>query len=150
MQDVSVFGSSIAITASNTFPSGFIFSEFADNADPFDIPELDIADATMGANGDLITWTKATKIVVTMAFIPGSPEDINMAILFEANRAAKGKASAADVITTTVVYPSGATLTLNNGRLVKGMAGESLASDGRLKPKVYTVNFENMVRTTFQ
>lgn len=143
-QDVSGFGLSVNITASKTFPNGgFTVTQFADDGDPFDTPEITVADKAMGLNGDLIVWSKASPIEVSLNVIPGSDDDKNLAILLEANRVGKGKSSARDVITMTGIYPAGPNLVLTAGKITVGMVGNSVASSGRMKSKKYTFAFEN-------
>lgn len=145
--DVSGFGAQVQIKASKTFPSGFTVSQFADDADPFDIPSLQIADSAMGLNGDLVTWSKANPIKITINVIPGSEDDANFAALLEANRVGKGKVGARDEITIVVAYPNAGTLTLTAGRITDGSPGNSVASAGRLKSKAYSFAFENKTDT---
>jgi hypothetical protein len=145
--DVSGFGSQVQVKASETFPNGFTVSQFADDADPFDIPSLQIADTAMGLNGDLITWSKANPIKITINVVPGSEDDINLGILLEANRVGKGKTSARDRITIIAAYPNEGTLTLSEGVITDGAPGNSVASAGRLKSKAYSFAFENKTDT---
>ena len=151
MQDISGFGFQINLVASNTFPSGLSITQFADDADPFDTPAIALADKAMGLNGDLIVWSKASPIEVTVNVIPGSDDDTNLGILAEANRVGKGKVSAQDAINLTAIYPAspdnpdGKTLTLVSGRITNGMVGASVASAGRLKTKAYMFTFENRI-----
>lgn len=147
MQDISGFGARVQIRADKTFPSGFVLTQFADDVDPFDVPSTQIADKAMGMNGDLISWAKATPTEITVAVIPGSEDDRNLQALYDANRVARGKSSAGDVITATVVYPDGRTLTLTPGRLTDGPAGVGVASAGRKKTSSYKFAFEGFART---
>ena len=140
--DISGFGLQLRITATNTFPTGFSVSQFADDADPFDIPELTIGEAAMGLNGELITWSKAVPIAINIAVVPDSDDDKNLAILFDANRVSKGKSSALDVISMTGVYPNGKIDTLTGGKIIAGMFGNSVASAGRFKSKTYKFMME--------
>lgn len=143
MQDVSGFGLKARLVASLTFPSGFDVTAFADDADPFDVPSIQIRDKAMGLNGDLIAWSKAMPILAALALIPGSEDDLNMAVLFEANRVGKGKTGARDVITLTVSYPDGTVWTAAPGVITDGMPGRGVASAGRVKTNVYQFAFEN-------
>jgi hypothetical protein len=145
--DVSGFGAQVQVKASNTFPSGFVISQFADDADPFDIPSIQIADKAMGLNGDMVTWSKATPIAITINVVPGSEDDKNLAVLLEANRVGKGKASARDEVTIVAVYPNEGTLTLSAGIITDGSPGNSIASAGRFKSKAYAFAFENKTDT---
>ena len=145
--DVSGLGLTLLVRATNTFPVGFVVDSFADNVDPLDIPEIKVLEDAMGANGDMITWSKAVTIPIKLAVIPESDDDDNLSILLEANRVARGKVSARDIITLIAVYPNGRTLTLSQGKIQSGMPGSSVASDGRIKTKPYGFVFPNIAKT---
>jgi len=148
--DIAGFGLQLQLTASVTFPQGITITQFADDADPFDLPELTIGETAMGVNGDMVAWSKANPIMPAIAVIPGSDDDINLAILFEANRVSKGKESARDLITLVGVYPNGDTVTLSNGKILAGIPGKALASSGRLKSNTYKFAFESKTDTRAQ
>lgn len=143
MQNISGYGFRVNIIASNTFPVGVVVSSFADDADPFDIPSIQIADKAMGINGDLIIWSKANPIIITLNMIPQSNDDLLLATLLEANRVGRGKTGARDIITMTGIYPNGTPIILSNGAITDGLPGSAVASSGRLKSKIYTFAFEN-------
>lgn len=145
MNDISGFGLKVQMIASVTFPIGIVVTEFADDTDPFDLPSLQIADTAMGLNGDLISWSKANPIKVTLSVIANSLSDDLLAILLEANRVGRGKTGARDIITMTGIYPSGSFITLSNGIITNGMPGNGVASAGRLKTKTYEFAFENKI-----
>lgn len=147
MQDISVFGLIVRLTASETFPSGITLSQWADDADPFDAPSMQIRDKAMGANGDLIVWSKANPVGLTLSVVPGGDDDINLQTLFEANRVGKGKNGARDVVNLTAVYPDGTTVSFTQGAITDGMPASSPSSAGRLKSKAYIFAFENVNRT---
>ena len=121
---------------------GFPVTQFADDSDPIDIPAIDIADSAMGLNGDLITWSTANPITATLNVVPGSENDIELAILLESNRVGRGKTGARDIITMSIIYPSGNFVNLTNGIITSGSASSSVASAGRLKSKSYNFTFE--------
>lgn len=142
-QDISGFGTRIVIQASNTFPSGFSVTQSADDADPIDIPSIQLADKAMTLNGTLVKWSKANPIPVTLNVIPGSNDDRNLQVLASANRAAAGRRPARDVITMTVVYPSGETTRLMRGVITDAPPAKSIASAGRMKTNAYVFAFED-------
>jgi hypothetical protein len=144
MYDISGFGTSVEISASVTFPSGFTVTEFADDADSVDTPSLAVADTAMGVNGDLIVWSKANPIKVTISVIPDGDDDSNLQALWAANRVAKGQQSARDIIEATVAYPSGKTVQLSSGKILEGIPFNSIASAGRFKSKPYMFVFEDV------
>jgi hypothetical protein len=147
MSDISAFGLRVHIRASNTFPIGFVGTEFADDADPFDMPSIQIKDKAMSLNGDMVSWSTANPLLITLNVIPSSEFDENLSILLESNRVGKGKNSSRDVITMTAIYPDGSTLILSKGALTDGPPASSAASSGRLKSNAYQFAFENMVRS---
>lgn len=147
MSDISVFGIRVQVVASQTFPSGINITQFADDADPFDAPSMQIRDKAMGVNGDLISWSKATPIALTINVVPNSDDDKNLAVLFEANRVGKGKQGARDVINITAVYPDGRTASFTQGVITDGQPANSAQSSGRMKSKAYAFAFENVNRT---
>jgi len=142
-QDISGQGLVINLVASSTFPSGFIINQFADDADPLDIADIQIADTAMGLNGDLISWNTANPIPMIVNIIPGSNDDINLSILAEANRVGRGKISAKDKIIANILYPNGKITILTDGKITNAPATDSVASAGRKKSKTYTFAFEN-------
>ncbi len=142
-QNISGFLSKISIIASNTFPIGIYLQDFADDVDPFEFSELQIADTKMAVNGQLLKWTTANGIPAKISVIPDSDSDIQLAILLEQNRAGYGKTDAKDVINMVVFYSNGNLVTFNNGFLVSGPTASGLSSAGRLKSKTYSFMFEN-------
>lgn len=143
MKDVSGTGIEITVIAAPTFPAGIKITEFADDADPLDLPELQIAEWGMGVNGDLVVWRAPKPIELTLNVIPDGDDDKNLAILFDANRVAKNKTSYKDVITLVAKYPDGTTKMLSNGAIVSGIPMNSIASSGKTKSKPYKFVFEN-------
>jgi len=146
-QDISSTGISFRIVATESYPSGFTVSQIADGTDPLDIPEVQIADAAMSANGDLVVWSAPKPIPVKIAVIPGSEDDIALQYLFDANRAAKGKRVARDRVSFVSNYPDGGTATLSGGKCMTYMPGRSSTSAGRYKDSVYGFTFENIATT---
>lgn len=147
MYDISAIGVSVRCIASLTFPVGFTITEFADDADPFDLPAIDIATPSMNVNGDLVVFSAATPIPITLNVIPGSDADNNLSVIFEANRPGKNKRHAGDIITMVASYPDGSTLMLSEGKMTNGVPGNSPASAGRIKSKAFSFAFQNLSRT---
>lgn len=143
MADISGFGLRAFLVASATFPQGIELTAFADDSDPLDFPVQTVAETAMGLNGDLLTWSSANPIMAALALIPDSADDRNMSILLEANRPARGKVPARDVLTLTVIYPSGKQTTCRLGSIISGPPSLGVASAGRLKTRIYQTAFED-------
>lgn len=144
-EDISGFNTSIRLIASNTFPVGFTITQFADDADPLAVEDLTIAEGAMGLNGDGVFWSKPNLIMASISVIPDSDDDVNLALLFEANRTGRGKKSAKDSITAIVMRPSGVPVTYTNGKMFTGAPSFSVSSAGRMKTKTYKFAFEGKV-----
>ncbi len=144
-KDISGQGLSINILSVPSFPAGFVVTQFADDADPLDIPDIQLNETAMGLNGDMISWNTANPIPMTINVIPGSEDDINLAVLAELNRAGRGKITTKDKIVATVIYPDGFIVSLINGKITNAPATTSVQSAGRKKSKTYTFAFENKI-----
>ena len=144
MSDVSHIGTIVRLTASNTFPTGFTLSSFPGDVDPFDMADIVIAEAEMGTNGDIYTWSSANPIEVDLSLIPNTADAINMAVLFEQNRPQKNKGTALDEIKVVRMTPDGAQLTLGKGKILSGPPAMSQGSNGRLKTPTYKMAFGTM------
>lgn len=147
MINVSAFGLRANLTASNTFPNGFIFNEFSDDGDPLDSPDLEVAETAFGPNGDMIIWSKPNGIEVSTNLIPGSPGDVNLAALLEANRTGKNKTSARDVIGIVWTYPNGLIVSASVGGIISGPSIPAVSSAARLKTHMYKFRFEQVSKT---
>ena len=143
MNDVSATGLALVVQASKTFPSGIFITQFADDADPLDLPAVDIAQTGMDINGNLVSWSTPTPQTVTINVLAGSEEDQNLAILLDANTAKRGRRAAGDNITMVASYGNGSTTTARNGRITNGSRGSSVAGAGRLKSKQYIFVFQD-------
>lgn len=143
--NVSGLGLALRCIASVTFPIGFPITTFSEDADPLDIPSVQVTDVAMGVNGDLIAWNKPNPLKLTLNVVPGSDDDINLQILLEANRSGKGKKAIRDVIQLVGEYGNGRKIIFMNGVITDGNPGDSVSSSGRIKTKAYMFAFENRV-----
>lgn len=142
--DVSAFGIRVSLFASVTFPMGVEISAFADDADPVDMASIQIRDKAAGVNGDLIAWSKANAVPLTLNVLPNTPDDENLQILARNNRAARGRRPVQDEITAVVTYPDGRTTRLLRGAITDAPMGDAVASSGRIKTKPYIFAFEDV------
>lgn len=147
MQNISGFGLTARLVASVSFPNGFDVSAFADDADPLDTPDLELADTSMGLNGDLLVWSRPQGIEIVMNVIAKSDDDDNLAALFEANRLGKGKTSARDIVSGTFTYPNNLVAQVTQGVMVSGTALPAIVSAGRFKSRPYRFRFQNISKT---
>lgn len=145
MAEVSGSGLEVTVIAAPTFPVGFKVTAFADDSDPFDVPEQQIAEYGMGLNGDLVVWRAPKPIEITLSVIADTEDDLNLGMLYDANRVAKGKTSYKDVITLVAKYADGTIKTLSKGAIVSGAPLNAIGSNGKVKSKNYKFVFENKI-----
>lgn len=143
-QEISGFGTVVNIIASNTFPTGFTVTQFADDADPLDFASTQIANGAMGLNGDALFYSTAVLQPMVLNVIPNSEDDNNLQVLANANRVAQGKTFAQDIITATIIYPDGTTKVLTGGKLTQSPFGIGISSAGRMKTKQYEFLFQSI------
>jgi hypothetical protein len=147
MNNISGFGLSAQVTASNTFPNGFPVTEFADDADPLDSPDLEATDTAFGLNGDMVVWSRPAGIEITMNVIPTSAADQNLAALLDANRVGKNKAGARDQVGIVFTYPNGMIVNVSPGVIVSGSIIPQVSSAGRIKTRLYRFRFQNVSKS---
>lgn len=145
MEEISVLGAKAWLTADKTFPAGFAITKFPADSDGIDITEIQMGNAEIGVNGDMITWRTPVANTITISVIPGSDEDKNLQILLDRNRVAKGRMYEQDNITLVVTLNNGTTHTFSNGIITTGELGYSLTSQGKIRTKRYGFMFEQFV-----
>lgn len=145
MNDASSTGTKVFIVASHTFPAGFWVSKFADDKDAVTTDNTTLNETAMGPNGDMVFWNVPNPLAVKLGVIPGSEDDKNLQILYNANRVAKNKASIKDIIQMVVHYANGTKDTYVNGVITEGPSGYTATSSARLNGNEYGFAFENKI-----
>ncbi len=146
MQDTSSVGLLVRLTASVTFPLGINITAFPEDNDVGVTGSTEIAGHASGINGDLITWCVANGIETQVPVIPNTVDESLMDILFQANRVSKNRFPKKDIINMTVTNPvTAVSKTYKNGKMLNAPAGYQYGGDGRIKTKVYTFVFEDVV-----
>ena len=145
MHDVSASGITLRVIASFTAPTGFEIKRYADDGDPIDAPNVDIASHGMAVNGELVVWSTPAGVQVEVTVLPDTDEDDNLARVWAANRVGANKLAIHDIITIIETLPSGKTKMFTNGSIVSGPPATGASSDARLKSKTYGFVFETVV-----
>jgi hypothetical protein len=145
MYDLSGSGTKIALIASKTFPAGFTISAFGKDADPFDVPEVEIASAEMDLNGNFYSWTLQNPITVSVNVSQGTEESLNLGMVYSRNRAGANRAK--DKITLVKTFPDGSTQSYTGGIITNGSPGKPVNTDGKMTSKSYTFMFSDYVET---
>lgn len=58
--DVSALGIKATIVAVPSYPVGFTLTQFADDGDSINVPDMTVMQSGMGVNGDLVVWRTPT------------------------------------------------------------------------------------------
>lgn len=147
MADVSHNGFVCTLAASKT-TAGIPFPVTAvpKDTDPFDFPNVDVADMEIGTNGDPVSWTVINPMESTIALIPVTGDFELLQQIADANRAEKGKPSAGDQITLVRVLPNGETVTAK-GILTNVPVAYSLLSSGKIKTPTFGFKWFKVFRT---
>ncbi len=138
MPNVAHAGSVITITSDVTFGgSPFTVTYFPDDTDPFSADDIEIADAAMGTNGDLVSWSKAVVQPFSIAVLPKTDDHKNLLTLLNANVVAPGQSPNNDTIKISRVMPDGTTMEIKEAVITGGSDAMSFTSDGRIKTPVF-------------
>lgn len=143
--DISVAGSKVTIIAVPTFPQGFTIEEWATDADPLTIEDVQIAQSEVGVNGDVVSWHRAVMVNIDINVIPNSEADKNLMILTATNKIEKNKVSLHDNITMVIAYPDGTIKTFSEGTIVSGSVANSMTNDGKIRSKNYKFTFGKVI-----
>ena len=141
--NISGYGLTISMIASNTFPVGILLRNFPDDQDAVSFTDMDIADYAVGVNADLITWSKGAAVKVSIGAIADSATDLQLALLLSANRVGPNKLSARDVFQCGIIQGNNNTGGFSNGLIISGPPFNTIQSTGKMKSKIYTFVFES-------
>lgn len=141
--NVSAGGLSIRLIASLKFPVGFNITALASDADPLDFPEVTIGEAELNLNGNLVSSKTPNPYNVTLNVIPGSDDDRNLDVLFQAN--APRRFAQMDDITMIVTYPDGSVRTALRGICVSYNPGKGVGANGKMKSRPYKFVFADII-----
>lgn len=145
MNNASITGLSIFLVATPTYPAGITLTQFADDSDPLDVDNTEIAGYGVGLNGDLVVHDKPSAIPMRVALIPGSEDHQKLNRIWEVNRTTKNKLSVQDRIQAVVRYPDGETVSLTEGYMLSGPPLTGGNAEGKKKTPVYGFVFEGRV-----
>lgn len=143
--DVSALGIKATIVAAPSYPVGFTLTQFADDGDSINVPDMTIMQSGMGVNGDLVVWRTPTPCEIEINLIPGTDDCKNMENLFKLNMTQKNKVASKDILTMTIEHPSGKIDVLTNGYVLTGKPIQDYSSNGRAKSRTFRMVFENNI-----
>ncbi len=150
MLDITTAGSYVSIDGIGKI------TRFSDDADPWQVEELECTGYGVTINGELLVWAKPCAYVVTVNVLSGTSEAKKLSELCKKSRVAPTQgqagtfsAAAARVKNLTIclmaseLAAKGVNYTFTNGRLLKGSTAPGANSDGRTTSIAYTFVFED-------
>lgn len=143
--DVSALGIKATLIAVPSYPVGFTMTQFADDGDSLNVPDMTIMQSGMGVNGDLVVWRTAVPYEVDINLIPGTEDCKNMENLFKLNMTQKNKIASKDLLTLIIQHSDGRIDVLTNGYIIGGKPVQDYAANGRAKTRTFRLLFENNV-----
>jgi hypothetical protein len=143
--DISAMGIKATLRAVPSYPVGFTMTQFADDGDSLNVPDMTIMSHAMGVNGDMVVWRTAVPCQVDINLIPGTDDCNNMENLFKLNLTQKNKVSSKDLITLTIEHPNGKVDVLTNGYIIAGKPIQDYSANGRAKTRTFRLVFENNI-----
>lgn len=141
--DISALGIKATIRAVPSYPVGFTLTQFADDGDSLNVPDMTIMQSGMGVNGDMVVWRTAVPCPIDINLIPDTDDCRNMENLFKLNMTQKNKVSSKDVLTLTIEHPNGRIDVLTNGYIIGGKPVQDYSANGRAKTRTFRMVFEN-------
>jgi hypothetical protein len=141
MHDVSGFGTTVSILATQTFPIGFTASNFADDKDPLKIEEIEPTGYEFLIDGSLFLFDKSAAIKVQLSVVAGSADDINLKIMLQARKGTSSIINLPDVTTMTIAYGNGGAVAFTNGSIISGPLADSITQAARKAGNTYTFVF---------
>lgn len=130
-------------------------TRFSDDADPWQVEELECTGYGVTINGELLVWAKPCAYLVTVNVLSGTSEAQKLATLCKKSRVAPTtggagsfSASEAKVGHLTICLCAsdlgkGKNYRFTNGRLLKGSTAPGANNDGRTTSISYTFVFED-------
>lgn len=143
--DISAMGLKVTLIALPSYPVGFTITQFADDGDSLNLPDMTIMQNGMGVNGDLVVWRTAVPCEIDINVIPDTDDCKNLENLFKLNMTQKNKVSTKDLITMMIEHPNGKIDMLTNGYIVRGKPVQDYSSNGRAKSRNFGFVFENNI-----
>ena len=141
MQNISGFGTKVTVVALQSFPYGFTIKEFADDEDPITFEEVEPVGYEILLDGSLFAFDKGAAVLVSVAVIPGSEDDINLKMLLQSRKGSSSFIPLPDITSMVIQYPQNGLVALSNGSILSGPLGDSIVSSGRLKGNIYKFVF---------
>ena len=141
MIDISTTGSGIMIVSTNSFPMGFQLSSFADDEDSLKIEQCEVSGYEKLYDGTIFGFDKTSPILLSMAIIPNTDDDINLKILLQKRKSNSTYIPLLDGVTMIVTYADGGRNVFSGGIILGGSIADSMVSAGRKKSNVYNFVF---------
>ena len=139
--DVSFAGSKITV-------AGITISNFMDDANPVEFPDVDVSGYGVNCNGVMIRWAKPNAVIMSVTVIPGSDEDAKLYRLWAKYRVQDGSYSDQWSVPLTASISIGnqqmtgkRNYSFAGGTMLSGPGGPTAHGDGKMNGRTYTFAF---------
>lgn len=129
------------IFSTNSFPMGFKLSSFADDEDSLKIEQCEVSGFEKLYDGTIFGFDKTSPILLSMAIIPNTDDDINLKILLQKRKSNSTYIPLLDGVTMVISYPDGGRNVFSGGVMLGGSIADSMLSGGRKKSNTYNFVF---------
>lgn len=137
MFNISAVGFSMWISATTTFPIGFEVKDFADDVDPFELPDVPLGTSVKDLNGRVFFQNVPPIIQMYVNVIANSSSDKKLQTLYNSNLSASNKISNSDIITLMLKYQDGTNSLYANGKMIIGTPSVPIQTRGRYRSRRY-------------
>lgn len=139
--DVSFAGSIITV-------AGIKISNFMDDANPVEFPDVEVSGYGINCNGVMIRWAKPNAVIMSVTVIPGSMEDAKLYRLWNQYRVQDGNYNAqwgssldASISIGNTQMAGKRSYSFSGGTMISGPGGPTASSEGKMSGRTYTFAF---------
>ena len=139
--DVSFAGSTITV-------AGVKITQFMDDANPVDFPDVEVSSVGINCNGKMIRYAKPAPIMMSVTVIPGSSDDKQLWSKWRSYHledAKNNQGTWTQSLTANIsignTNAGQKTYAFSGGTFVSGPAGPSSSGDGKMQGRTYTFAF---------
>lgn len=139
--DVSFAGSTVTI-------AGITVSQFMDDANPVEFPDVEVSSVGVNCNGKMIRNAKPNIVTMSVTVIPGSNNDSALYELWKKYRVQDGKNNGGQwetplnaSINIKTIGSRKSSYKFGGGTMVSGPGGPASTAEGKMQGRTYTFAF---------
>lgn len=143
--DVSFAGATITLSGGMGMPGKI--TDFMDDANPVEFPDVEVTGAGANLNGNMIRYAKPNLVMMSITVIPFSEDDNALYNAWARYRVQNGNQGTAweqgiTCIIDTSQSARAGSRTLSNGTMISGPGGPASTAEGKMQGRTYTFAFQ--------